>query len=378
MSISLADLVAQIHSSPTRVALACSGGGAGAVAALVETPGASRVLLEALIPYCEAALVRLLGGRPDQFCSQRTARAMAMATFRRGLLFEPNEAVAGVACTSALATDRPKAGPHRTHLALQSAERTVCWSLELNKGARTRGDEEALVNRLFLNAIADACQAEGRLDLELFDGESVEVQQAAAPREWQALLLGKSDAVRTMAGESRPRGETPRAVFPGEFNPLHSGHRRMDEIAAQLLRAPVEYEIAITNVDKPPLDYLEMQTRAAQFGPQQSLWFTRAARFTDKSQLFPGATFVVGVDTLRRIGSPRYYNDDQAACYAALRQIAGRGCRFLVFGRNLGTGFVGLRDLDLPDVLAGLCHEVPADQFREDVSSTAIRRGSLD
>jgi hypothetical protein len=59
---------------------------------------------------------------------------------------------------------------------------------------------------------------------------------------------------------------------------------------------------------------------------------------------------------------------------AALRRIADRGCHFLVFGRDMGSGFTRLKDLDLPDVLQSICREVPSDEFREDVSSTEIRQ----
>jgi hypothetical protein len=77
---------------------------------------------------------------------------------------------------------------------------------------------------------------------------------------------------------------------------------------------------------------------------------------------------------LRRIAAPRYYGNDPAACAAAIDLIASRGCRFLVFGRNLGTGFVTFRDLELPPKLSALCSEVPAEKFREDITSTSIRR----
>jgi len=40
----------------------------------------------------------------------------------------------------------------------------------------------------------------------------------------------------------------------------------------------------------------------------------------------------------------------------------------------MGTGFVRLSDLDLPDALRIVCREVPADAFREDVSSTELRK----
>jgi nicotinic acid mononucleotide adenylyltransferase len=174
----------------------------------------------------------------------------------------------------------------------------------------------------------------------------------------------------------RGSSEGLRAVFPGEFNPLHVGHRRMAEIAKRLLGTPVEFEISINNVEKPPLDYYEIQRRVGQFAPEQTVWLTRAARFVEKARLFPGATFIVGIDTVRRIASPRFYAG-AAACEEAIESIAARGCRFLVFGRNLGTGFVSLGNLDLPSSLQAICQEVPADEFREDVSSTNMRRAGL-
>ena len=110
-------------------------------------------------------------------------------------------------------------------------------------------------------------------------------------------------------------------------------------------------EISILNVDKPPLDYFEIERRAGQFPPEQTVYLTRAATFEEKSRLFPGATFVVGGDTLRRIAAPQLLRRRRGRLPCAMERIAGRGCRFLVFGRDMGTGFVRLADLDLPDVL---------------------------
>ena len=64
-------------------------------------------------------------------------------------------------------------------------------------------------------------------------------------------------------------------------------------------------------------------------------------------------------------GSPSraYYGGDPAACQAAVERIAGRGCRFLVFGRNLGVGFVGLADLELPDALRAVVPRSSAGSF---------------
>ena len=165
-----------------------------------------------------------------------------------------------------------------------------------------------------------------------------------------------------------------RVILSGAFNPLHVGHRRMAQIGCEMLDTPVVLEISIVNVDKPPLDYQEIERRLGQFAEAECVCLSRAATFEEKSKLFPGATFLVGVDTLRRIADTRYYADDPAACLAAIERIADRGCRFLVFGRNAGTGFMRLSDLDLPDVLRNICRQVPQEKFREDVSSTEIRK----
>jgi nicotinamide mononucleotide (NMN) deamidase PncC len=394
MSPSVEQLVERMHASPCALVLAIAGGGSRAIADLLEVPGASRLLLEAVVPYAEEALIAWLGGRPDQACAPQTARAMAVVAFRRAVAYmagggagsaaaeqpaghvaangagplpPPEAAPAGVACAAALATDRPRRGPHRAHVALQTASRTVTWSLELQKGRRGRAEEERLVGRLLLNAVAAACAIDARFHMDLLEGEHVEQAETIAPQPWQDLLLGKVDSVC--------RGSaTARAILSGAFHPLHAGHRRIAEIARQVLNVPVALEISIETVDKPPLDFSEIERRLAQFPPEQPVWLTRAATFEEKSRLFPGATFLVGVDTLRRIAAPGYYGHDSAACRAAIERIAARGCRFLVFGRDMGTGFVRMSDLELPETLGSLCREVPPELFREDVSSTEIRK----
>jgi nicotinamide mononucleotide (NMN) deamidase PncC len=389
-------LVRKIHDAAGRVVVVLNGG-SRAVAELLEVPGGSKTLLEAVVPYSEAALTAWLGSRPEQSCSSRTARAMAVVAFGRAIRYGAEERqAAGVACSAALATDRPKRGPHRTHVAVQTAEKTRHEWLELKKDARSRREEEEIVSRMVLNAVAEACDVDARLELPLLDEERVETEQAVAPQAWQDVFLGRVEAkpvkasgdllgaaphsnaaARAAPRQSESGNEFPhsegRAVLCGAFDPLHAGHRRMAEIATQILNLPTAFELSILNVDKPALDYLEIERRLAQFPPQQPVWLTRAATFDDKSRLFSGATFVVGVDTLRRIADPRYYGNDPAAMLLALQRIIERGCRFLVFGRKLEASFDRLANLDLPGEFRNACREVPPEQFREDVSSTELR-----
>ncbi|HWA98394.1 MAG TPA: CinA family protein [Pirellulales bacterium] len=370
-TITISELVEAIHAAPGQIVLVVTGGGSGAISALLEVPGASRTVLEATVPYAPQALAAWLGAKPEQSCSDRTARAMAMAAYERACRYagsSPSVPLAGVACTASLASDRPKHGDHRIHIALQTAADTWSWATTLQKGRRSRGEEEQLAARMVLNCVARFLELEPRLPIEWRDEATVE-QHGHATSDRQQLLAG---TVATAASQSSP--PPPRAILPGAFDPLHTGHRAMAALGARRLGSKVDYELSIANVDKPPLDFIEMDRRAGQFADDETLWFTRAPTFAEKAAIFPGVTFLVGADTIERIGQPRYYGDDAQRAERALDTIAAHGCRFLVFGRVKGARFTTLADLELPAKLAALCDEVPASEFRNDISSTELRK----
>ena len=79
-----------------------------------------------------------------------------------------------------------------------------------------------------------------------------------------------------------------------------------------------------------------------------------------------------------RIAEPKYYGDDAVRRDQAMERIAAHGCRFLVFGRIRDGAFETLDDLALPNGLRKLCVAVPAEDFRLDISSTAIRASESD
>ena len=359
------DIARGLRDRPHRGVIYVTGGGSLLLSDLLQVPGASATLVEAGIPYAQASLASLLGAPPARACSAETARDLAMCAFLRAKQLAPGAKAFGFAITASLRSTRPKKGEHRAYCALQTSARTHTTSLLLAKGERGREEEERLLGDVALVALAEAFGIE-QPGLRLKDGDMLETHIAEGDPEAQELLSGARAAVGAGA---------PKAILPGAFNPLHEGHRRMAAAAAMRLGEPVAYELCIRNVDKPPLNFHDMRARREQFGESEEVWLTNASTFVEKARVFGGVAFVVGADTLCRIADAKYYEDGDVN--AAVDELAGIGCRFLVFGRLLeqeeGDRFVALDDLKLPDRLRALSEGFSEGEFRSDVSSTALR-----
>jgi hypothetical protein len=152
-------LITDIHASATMAVLVVTGGGSQAIADLLAVPGASRTVLEALVPYGDKSMNEFLGTSPTQAVSIETAAALAQQAYHRACSLRETETipVAGLSCTATLVTDRPKKGDHRAHIGLCTSEDTRVFSLTLHKGARDRIGEERLVSDLLLQVLAVGC-----------------------------------------------------------------------------------------------------------------------------------------------------------------------------------------------------------------------------
>jgi nicotinamide mononucleotide (NMN) deamidase PncC len=177
LAFPMSSLIEAIHTSPTMAVIVVTGGGAQAVADLLAVPGASKTVLEALVPYSGRSLTEFLGSSPTQAVSIETAAAMARAAYQRALRLREEETtpVLGLSCTATLATDRPKKGEHRAHLGLCTGENTQVSSLILTKGARDRQGEERVVSDVLLNILAEACHIASQDDLGFLPAEQLNV-----------------------------------------------------------------------------------------------------------------------------------------------------------------------------------------------------------
>jgi hypothetical protein len=356
-----------------RAVLVTAGGGSGALSTLLTTPGASRFVADAHIPYSTEALERFLGEKPEHAVSPVTARALAEKAFdlatgnvesalRADLRSQSapcnNSRCVGIACSAALQTDRERRGADRAFICIKTGAAEKVYALYLSR--TSRADQEALLSDWLLALIAQATGAE------------------------RGLLL------------------------PGSFNPVHQGHCNLLKVAEEMTGLTGCFELSSVNVDKPELPEEEILRRAsAVFDVPVAL--TAAPRFIQKAQQFPKTTFVLGYDTAARLIDPAYGQETPREGTRPRRPEngpRGRGpssdwlgmwrkfealeTRFLVAGRlsrdseAVGTGddrarrarlqsFLTLESLNLPDGFDHLFAPVPEELYREDISSTELR-----
>jgi Cytidylyltransferase-like len=372
-------LIEALHHAPYQYVLAVTGGGAQAAALLLNVPGGSRTILEVLVPYHPTALCEFLGSYPEQSCSAETSRDLARRAWERAHSLAPEGLSAGLGCTASLVSDRPKRGDHRFHLSVHTAAGSTTWSLTLNKGNRDREAEEALLDTVLLNALADTVGVPLRLPVPTLPGEIVQVE--AHPASPALTRLFRSEVRLVCAdpdGRLRADAPLPALLVPGSFNPLHVGHLTLAEAASRRLNVPAAFEISIDNVDKPTLSTEDVCRRLRPFNWRAPVWLTRAPRFLEKARLFPKATFVIGFDTAVRLVAREYYGNREEAMLEALAEIRSLGCRFLVAGRVGKDGtFHTLEHVGVPESCRDLFVGLAEEEFRLDLSSTEIRRHAL-
>ena len=410
----VADLVGRLHATPQQAVIELAGG-ALVLSWLHAVPGSSRTVLEATDRYCHASLAALLGAVPASAVSSDAAVAMAQAALRRARRLASTETpVVGAACTAALATDRRRHGADRAYVAAADAFGTSVSKLafpaapakavepgepsvaaEREKAAEAadsadlraerrraalRRQQEAAASAMLVAELAAACGVDAGAVAAQFAGvPGTEVSREFRPSEpFAALESGRcgwvmlDPAAQVVTAAVDWRGK---ALLSGAYHPLHRGHLALGEAAASFLNREVVFELPMVNADKAPIPLPEARRRAAQFAGRAPVALSRAALFADKAALFPGAAFVLGVDTAERLVDKRFYGGSEHRMDAALAALAARGCSVLVAGRRVEARYLTLSDIEprIPEAHRGLFRELPEALFRDDISSTEVR-----
>ena len=359
------DIVKKIHASPYKLTLVSSGGGTNAISELLKVPGASKTILESYIPYSKKSMDVFLGKKPDHYCSLDACLNMAANAYKKSA--EIGEKVKakyllGIAITANLATTYEKKGDHKFFIVVQAHDYTKYIECYLDKGKRTREEEEKLITECVLSLLAKSCKF--NFDLPHMQ-EEIKITEVKAKRSWKKLFNNK-------VGFISNNKNNPELIFPGSFNPLHEGHIKMKDLAEKKTGMHTTFEICAKNADKPPLTFYEIKRTLDQFHDNESWMLTSAGRFSEKAEMFPNSVFIIGADTLMRVFDEKFYKNYKDMI-EHIDRFNDHNINFLVFGRKVGKKFISLDSISVPDIIKDRCTGFDEGTFRDDVSSTEIR-----
>ena len=360
------EIIKKVHSSPYRFVLVSSGGGTNAISEILKVPGASTSVLEAYVPYAKESLDYYLLKQPDHYCSLDTTLSMAAKAYSAAKKIDPDtnpKNLLGIAVTASLATNYSKKGEHKFFIAIQTYKYSSSFSYSFIKGELTREEEEEIVTDHIINAIAQSCEVQSKI---ITENSSLVVKTVEAQKNWVKLVDNKIDFVSSS-------NRIPELIFPGSFNPFHSGHQSISELAEKKTGLGLAYEICIQNADKPPLSYHEIEKTLNQFNHGHEWVLTKAGKFTDKAELFPNSVFIIGADTLTRILDEKFYLNRQDMLNQ-LDLFNSHNINFLVFGRKIRDSFISLESVSIPEHIAKRFSGFGEEIFRDDISSTLIRK----
>lgn len=353
---------------------ACTGAGAGLTQLLWQVPGCSSYFTGSVFPYSQEALENFLGFTPDNV-SEDTAMDMAMQSYMEAFEQQTDETKApvGLGLTASVATTEIHRGDHRVHMAVMCEQGmwVKTWILDKDEGAKARRSDGAFVDDLALIMLVDVIHGDTYQRHKLYGERTFDAFQRLMERPvfwpggYRQQTYLKSDV---------------KAIFPGAFNPPHSGHfgparkvRKDLGDADEWSLHEVLFTLCVDPPHKEAVSLADVLKRARMMRGYPFMVTQGDPLYIEKARRNPGIPLVVGADALLRLFDPKWVPDIEALWF----EFESLGTLFYVVGRLVDGEWVTLKDVlpKAPEAYRDLFIEVKG---RWDISSSAIREGATD
>jgi len=375
--IEIRNLVKNLYESSedSLYSIAITGGGVKAVDWLLSVPGASSRILEVVVPYSIPSLRKYLGKSIEKSVSLDTALLLADKAYGEAKQKHPDKKnFVGIGVTASLDTNRFKRSRNQFYMVAKSDEKLLGYSVIFNKGFRDRNSEDKITSKAILALMYEVVGLKNHIEMDLYEEDKF-IRYSKLEFMTQELFQGKKDYIFVdRSGLASYYLDFSGILIPGSFNPLHHGHIGMMKSGLKVLKdSQVLFELSISNVDKPDLDKKELMRRIKQFKGLSGIIITRSPKFVEKSRLFPGCKFIVGIDTMERIVDQKYYQSEEDLS-DSISELKRLGIQFLVVGRSDSVGkFKSLTDIQIDKSVKSLVVEISESDFRIDISSRDLR-----
>jgi len=308
-----------INKSPGKIYLTTAGGGQSFFHHFMSISGSSNTIAGGNIPYSKEHLIDFCKQSINKFCCSDTALLLAVQSYKLGLLADND--ILGIGITSSLSYDNERPNrEHYSYIAIHSYDYSLTCNIKFFQNT-TRAEQEFAISEILLDLLY-------KLFLKYIP---INITHSNAIVELDCIK--RSDFMELT---DIPLTESRIVLFPGSFNPYHTGHAEMVKLAEEKTNLTVIHEITTHNADKGMLNYFEIKKRINSIhdlNPNAVVVISNESTIVGKIHTIknPDRYFyvIVGSDTWTRIANPIYGYDRQQL----LDFFINNNTRFIVFNR---------------------------------------------